>query len=121
MNLSRKVSKMIKKVSEELSPIDTPPDKSNDEKLVSLLECVGLAEGFNFCYDEGEILIPDEVEINPNRNIMKSKSVKLAKCPNVSFDTSGKDIVATFKDMEENQQSVLVPLYVYQLLLHYTD
>jgi hypothetical protein len=119
MNISKKVSQMINKISEDIEPMDIPPPKSNDEKLVSLLECIGLNEGFNFCYDEGEILIPDEVEFDLKKKLPQGKNVKLINFPGVSFDTTGKEIVATFIS-EDIEQSVVVPLYVYQLMLHYS-
>lgn len=96
------------------------PEKTNDEKLVELLEAVGLQEGHDFCYDEGEILLPDELDVEDTEvDYNKIKDLN-TKWPNISIESTGKSFVASYIDNEDNKQTCVLPLSVSQLLMFHS-
>lgn len=109
MNLSRQVVNMIEEV--EHSEIE----ESNDQKLVEFLECIGLNEGIDFCYDD-EILISDEIDTET----LKSE-LNTSKFPTVKFEKIGEDMVAKYITGNQVTKSVVLPLSVYQLLLYHSE
>lgn len=118
MNISRKINNMIDKLNEEEINL---PEMSNDEKLVEFLDSIGLQEGHDFCYDEGEILIPDESDADSIVvNVDKLKEIN-KKWLNITVEEIGKSLISNYVDYEGNKKTCILSESVSQLLLSHLD
>lgn len=87
-------------------------NESNDQKLVELLELVGLVEGVNFCYDD-EVLIPDDIDESLDSGFDK-------QFPIISISSEGGKTIAKYINDEQITKTVELPSLVYKLLAHYS-
>jgi len=108
MNLSKRVNYKMDELRDS--------EFSNDEKLVEFLESVGLREGIEFCYNDSQILISEDVDVD----LLKGKSIT-RDFPNVTFDLQGNTMTARYLDTSSHLKSVVLPDSVYQLLVHYSQ
>jgi hypothetical protein len=112
MNLSEQVINMI-----DETELSEQSDLTNDEKVVEFLELIGIQEGIDFCFYEGEFCISEEVGLPPT-----DKSLDMTKFPIVvKIATAGNDKLVNYLDKESIEKSVVLPLSVYNMLLYHSE
>ena len=86
--------------------------EENSYRLYELLESVGIQEGIDYCYDEGEFLVPDEVDLS-----LEKLDVNVSKFPTVKFSTTPNgDIEAEFITSNQVVKTVKITPDVVRIL-----
>jgi hypothetical protein len=108
---SEKISQIIEEALGK-KPIDNSLELSEEERLVKFMEHVGMDEGIDFCIDDGEVYIPEDMELEDDIKLFESKKFK--KYPDVEFKMLGEEV----KVVSSNPvfDSIKVPLCVYQVI-----
>lgn len=91
-------------------PVINSIEMSEEEKVVKFLEHIGLDEGVDFCIDEGEVMIPDDMELDDEIKMFESKKFK--KYPNIEFKMVGEEVHVTSPNTDFD--SIKIPQCVYQ-------
>lgn len=110
-----KISEEVSMVVEEALATGTKDGFSVEENLVNFFEHLGLEEGVDYCIDEGEVFIPDDVELDEDYKLEESKNFK--KWSGVNFKPSG-DMVSVEVEHPEIKP-LTIPNAVYQFLEKY--
>lgn len=110
-----KVSEEVSMVIEDVLAIGTDDGFSGEENLVNFFEHLGLEEGVDYCIDEGEIYIPDNVDLDEDFQLVESKNFN--KWSGVNFKPSGNSVLVEVEHPEI--RSLEIPVAVYQFLEKY--